>query len=215
MNTGLRDVINFAWKLPLVINGIVSEDLLRSYQAERDAHAHDLVEWAVSIGRLMDHLAAVEAAERAGEAAPEMPSHLRRAGYGQGREQPPLRTGVLVEDQVRPDGATGYLFSQPIVGNGTTEQRLDDLLGAGFSIVAKTENDLGLSSESRVIAAKIGITLLSLEGLSEVRGHFDRVFEFADAVIVRPDRYVFGHPDAQRTLDNLVALLADKLHLIN
>ncbi len=41
-----------------------------------------------------------------------------------------------------------------------------------------------------------------VDGLSEVRGHFDRVFEFAEAVIVRPERYVFGHTDEKRSLIN-------------
>lgn len=43
MNWGMRDVINLAWKLPLLLNGVCSEKLLSSYQQERDAHAHDLV----------------------------------------------------------------------------------------------------------------------------------------------------------------------------
>ena len=43
MNSGMRDVINLAWKLPLVLNGQCAPSLLDSYQAERDDHAHDLV----------------------------------------------------------------------------------------------------------------------------------------------------------------------------
>ena len=213
MNAGLRDVVNLAWKLPMVINGVAGEKLLDSYQAERDAHAHDLVDWAVSIGRLMEHLAAVEAAERSGEPRPETPPELRSAGYGQGREQPPLRAGVLIEEQVSDDGAVGYLFSQPIVSHATGEVRLDELLGPGFAVVAKTAADIDLSAASRLILEKLGATVLSLEGLNEVRGHFDRVFEFADAVMVRPDRYVFGHTDSQHSLDELVAILASKLCL--
>ncbi|GIS21104.1 MAG: hypothetical protein CM15mP120_30200 [Pseudomonadota bacterium] len=50
MNSGMRDVINLAWKLPLVLNGICTPALLESYQAERNDHANDLVSWAVRDG---------------------------------------------------------------------------------------------------------------------------------------------------------------------
>jgi hypothetical protein len=138
---------------------------------------------------------------------------LKSAGYGQGREQPPLRTGVLIEEQVRDDGAVGYLFSQPIVSQANDELRMDEILGPGFAVVGKTADDVQLSAASKLTLDHLGATILSLEGLNEVRGHFDRVFEFADAVIVRPDRYVFGHTDDQHNLDQLVAILADKLCL--
>lgn len=213
MNAGMRDVINIAWKLAMVINGTATDELLDSYQAERDAHAHDLVEWAVSIGRLMEHLAAVEAAERSHTSPPQTPPQLQSAGYGQGREQPPLRAGVIVQDQVSDKGTTGYLFSQPIVRTDHHEVHLDDLLGPGFAIVGKTAADLALSPDSRRILDQIGATILNIGEVEEVRGHFDRAFEFANAVIVRPDRYVFGHTDKQRSLDDLVSILAAKLHL--
>ena len=213
MNAGMRDVINIAWKLPMVLGGVAGGALLDSYEAERVAHAHDLVEWAVSVGRLMEHLAAVEAAERAGEAPPETPPELHAAGYGQGREQPPLRAGVIMTEQVGADGAVGFLFSQPIVRRDQEECRLDELLGTGFAIVGKTVADLALSAASRAIVDRIGARLVSLEGLSEVRGYFDRGFEHADAIIVRPDRYVFGVTDDEHSLDELVAALTDKLHL--
>jgi 3-(3-hydroxy-phenyl)propionate hydroxylase len=66
MNAGMRDVINLAWKLPMVIKGVTSDRLLDTYQSERMPHAQDLVEWAVAVGQLMEHLAAAEAAERDG-----------------------------------------------------------------------------------------------------------------------------------------------------
>ena len=213
MNTGMRDVINIAWKLPMVIQQTAKPALLQSYQAERDGHAHDLVEWAVSIGRLMDHLAGVEAAERRGDTPPKTPPGLKNSGYGQGREQPPLRNGVLIEQQVKTGSSTGHLFSQPIVAVDGQEQRLDELLGPGFTVVAVKEAALALSSASAAILQRLGATTLSLEGLESVRGHFDRGFEHTDVMIVRPDRYVFGHTDEQHTLDDLIGILADKLHL--
>ncbi|WP_448632612.1 MULTISPECIES: FAD-dependent oxidoreductase [Pseudomonas fluorescens group] len=44
MNTGILDAINLAWKLAAVLNGKARETLLDSYQTERQAFAHKLVE---------------------------------------------------------------------------------------------------------------------------------------------------------------------------
>ncbi len=214
MNAGMRDVVNLAWKFQMVLSGVANGALLNTYQPEREAHANDLVDWAVAIGQLMEHTAAAEAAERAGQAPPDIPPKHQAAGYGQGREQPPIRDGVVKLDQVSDTGSTGYLFSQPIVRDAEDiEFRLDARLGPGFAIVTNTDSDLQLSDASRAIIDRIQGRHASLEGLEEVRGHVDRLFKHADAAIVRPDRYVFGHTTDDVTLDDLVAELADKLTL--
>ena len=213
MNTGMRDVINLGWKLPLVLSGKAQDSLLDTYQAEREAHAEDLVDWAVAIGQLMEHMAAVEAAERRGEPPPQMPSGQQSSGYGQGREMPPLRDGVIMHDQVG-GGAAGHLFSQPLVAAGSgAEFRLDDRLGPGFAVVARKGADLELSPASAAVLGRLQARRVSLEGLEVRRGHIDRLFGRAAAAVVRPDRYVFGHTDAATGLDDLIAALAEKLAL--
>ncbi len=213
MNAGMRDVINLAWKLPMVVNGLAGEGLLETYHAERNAHAHDLVDWAVSIGRLMDHLAEAERCRRQGLPAPAAPAALKSAGYGQGREQPPIRDGVVLLEQVSDTGSTGYLFRQPLVqcGDGAPVL-LDELLGPGFAVVSRA-GAAELSEQSRRILERIGARVVSLEGVTEVRGHIDQLFQSSAAAIVRPDRLVFGHTDANVSLDDLVARLATALSL--
>lgn len=214
MNAGMRDVINLAWKLPLIVSGEASDALLDTYAAERSPHAADLVEWAVAVGRLMEHLAAVEAAERQGLPAPPEPPGQRAAGYGQGREAPPLRGGSILLDQVSDSGSTGYLFSQPIVADASgREFRLDEALGSGFAIVARTEADLVFNSQSQALIDRLKISTTSLEPLSVRRGHFDRLFEHSATAIVRPDRYVFGHTTDDLSIDSLLSELRSTLHL--
>ena len=213
MNAGMRDVVNLAWKLPLVISGEAEDRLLDTYFAERNAHAHDLVEWAVSIGRLMDHMAEQERCERTGLPAPEAPAALKSAGYGQGREQPPIRDGVVILEQVSDTGSTGYLFNQPIVRDEAgSELRLDELLGPGFAVVMRTGEQMP-ADHSRTVLDRIGAEVVTLDSLEVVRGHFDRLFEEHAAAIVRPDRLVFGHTTDDCTLDQLIERLADKLAL--
>ncbi|MFV2090017.1 MAG: hypothetical protein ACC642_05130 [Pseudomonadales bacterium] len=49
--------------------------------------------------------------------------------------------------------------------------------------------------------------------MSVQRRHFDRILEMAEAVVVRPDRYVFGHTTDNLTLDDLLRELATRLCL--
>lgn len=214
MNAGMRDVINLSWKLPLVIEGTCDDALLDSYQAERGAHAEDLVAWAVAVGRLMEHLAAVEAAERAGREPPVTSPEQRASGYGQGREAPPLRDGIVVLEQVSDTGSTGYLFRQPVVRDlSGREFRLDEQLGRGFAVVARTAADLDLDEDAASLIEGLGIALVSLDDLTPVRGEFDLIFATAAAVVVRPDRYVFGHTSESMTLSELLRDLTRKLVL--
>ena len=164
-----------------------------------------------------------------------MPTDLRSSGYGQGREMPALRTGVLMEDQVSADGATGCLFSQPIVRGDARvvrgdapivrgdarvvresgqEVRFDDLLGSGFAVVGKTQAALDMSPRSKRILDRLGAAVVSTENIETARGHFDRGFASADAIVVRPDRYVFGCTSERYDLDQLIDQLARKLHLL-
>ena len=214
MNAGMRDIINLAWKFPLVFSGVADDALLDTYFDEREAHANDLVDWAVAVGQLMDHLTEVERAKRERREPPPEPRPLQSSAYGQGREQPPLRAGALIIDQVSDIGSTGYLFRQPIVRTADgRECHLDELLGAGFAVVGKTDEALGLSERSREIINALGGKLVTLEGLTPVRGDFDALFGESNAAIVRPDRIVFGHTTATLTLDQLVDKLAEKLSL--
>ncbi len=238
MNAGMRDVVNLAWKLPMVIRGVADDRLLDTYFAERNAHAHDLVDWAVAIGRLMEHMAEEERCAQAGLPAPATPAELKSSGYGQGREQPPIRDGVVILEQVSDSGSTGYLFNQPIVrpvdpsldrapdrtldrtldrAGAGEEFRFDELLGPGFAVVLREAQaaESMLSDRSRAILQRIDAKIVSLEGLEPVRGHFDRLFEKHAAAIVRPDRLVFGHTTSSVTLDELIELLAEKLALID
>ncbi len=208
LNAGMRDVVNLGWKLPLVLDGTCGDALLDSYAAERDPHAHDLVDWAVAIGKLMEALAAQEAG-----LPPADPGGVdESSGYGQGRAAPPLHAGVITTEQQTDESSTGYLLRQPTVRTPDgTECRLDELLGRGFAVVARNDAALDLSPASRGFLARIGARVISLRGIELVEGEMDRLFDSHGAAIVRPDRYVFGVTDDAFSLDRLVASLEEKL----
>lgn len=207
LNAGFRDVVNLSWKLPMVKAGNAPDSLLDTYAAERDAHAHELVDWAVAVGKLMDALADLEAGRL--EGAP--PDDLMRSGYGQGRTSPPLREGLVVGEQVSDAGVTGYLFNQPTVTDASgREAMLDEWLGRGFAVVGRDTASLAMSEDSRAKLRRLGAGTIDLSKYRLVAGEWDRLFANHGAVIVRPDRYVFGVTDAAHSLDELVALLDAK-----
>jgi 3-(3-hydroxy-phenyl)propionate hydroxylase len=208
LNTGFRDAVNLGWKIPLVHGGVCGEALLESYAAERDAHARDLVEWAVEVGKLMETLAAREAG------LPDPHRADERAGYGQGRQGQPLRGGVLVDAQTGGAQPVGMLLRQPDVRRRDgAECKLDELLGRGFAVVGRKQSDLRLGAEAQARLRRLRGRAVSLEGLEVVRGEMDRLFDAHAAAVVRPDRYVFGLVDEAFDLDRLLAELGRKLDL--
>ncbi|NIP13494.1 MAG: hypothetical protein GWM88_01630 [Pseudomonadales bacterium] len=125
-----------------------------------------------------------------------------------------MRDGVVVADQVSDEGSTGYLFRQPMVRDaGGAEFLLDERLGAGFAVVARSQADLVMNDTSRAIVDALGMSTTTLEGLEATQGRFDRLFETSAIAIVRPDRYVFGHATESLSLDALLLELAAKLRL--
>ncbi len=209
LNAGFRDALNLGWKIPLVHAGLCDGRLLETYAAERDAHARDLVEWAVAVGKLMETLAAREAG------LPDPYSTTdQSAGYGQGRTAPPLRDGVLIAEQTGGELATGFQLRQPTVRTGDgTRCRLDDLLGKGFAVIGRKESDLQLGAEARSVLERLGARSLCLEGLEVMENEHDRLFDAHPAAVLRPDRYVFGVVDDAWDLDRLVLEVGRKLAL--
>ena len=185
------------------------DSLLDTYAAERDAHARDLVDWAVVIGRLMETLAAREA----GRPDPHQ-STDQSAGYGQGRTAPPLRGGVLLDEQCNEHSPVGLQLRQPTVRRPDgSECRLDELLGRGFAVVGRKQSDLRLGAEARGVLQRLDGRTLGLEGLEVVRGGMDPLFDAHAAVVVRPDRYVFGVVDEEWDMDRLLVELGRRLSL--
>ena len=208
LNAGFRDAVNLGWKLPLVHAGLCDDGLLDSYAAERDAHARDLVEWAVAIGQLMETLAAREAG------LPDPHVADQSSGYGQGRSAPPLRDGVLIREQVGDDKAAGALLRQPTVRDRSGEVcRLDELIGKGFAILGRKQEDLQLGGAASALFERLGGRRVCLEGLEVCEGVQDQLFDRHSAVVLRPDRYVFGVVDDDWDLDQLVLELGHKLAL--
>lgn len=181
MCSGLRDAANLGWKLPAILrDGAPSDPLLASYQAEREPHVRAIIGLAMMMGRtvcLLDPEAATMRdaqmiAARAAAGGPAEP-----AGW------PPFPAGCILAGAA----AVGSYFPQSVANDGT---RLDDVAGAGAWLIVRADPP----------ADHQDLTVLSLGGerLAGFRSALSQWLDSvgADAVLVRPDRYVFGTGDA-------------------
>src|SRR5262249_28624014 len=104
MCSGLRDAINLAWKLDLVLSGTASDDLLDTYASERVPHVRAMIDFSMELGKV------ICVADRAAAAARD--AMLIAALEAGQRSAPPPSIGLGPGVQL--DGApqAGQLFLQ-------------------------------------------------------------------------------------------------------
>lgn len=186
--SGLRDVANLAWKLKAVIDSTASDGLLDTYQVERSPHVRAITEVALHMGRTVCAIDPEVAAARD-------KAMLERKQNGEAVlpdfDFPPLANGLLAEEGT----AQGQLFPQPIsTTDDGTVLRMDDTLGAGAWLISEDQiahEDAYLNSFSLDDEALQPFAEEVKQWLSDLN---------VRAVLVRPDRYVFGAGDAAQLL---------------
>jgi hypothetical protein len=206
--SGMRDAANLAWKLDLVLAGRAAEPLLDTYTSERLPHVRALIEFAVSLGRVICVPDPAEAAER----DRRMIAEQRERKEAVAAELPLLGPGcfgaspaagqLFVQDRVRRDGATG-LF--------------DDVVGRGFALVSPHGDPArALGPELAAFFESIGgITahVASDVPVADLAGSYARWFgeQGVAVALQRPDYAVFGTAPTLDGAAELVASLRKKL----
>jgi 3-(3-hydroxy-phenyl)propionate hydroxylase len=212
---GIRDAVNLAWKLALVLRSAAAPSLLDSYEAERKPHVRSIVSTAKEFGKIIGELDPIAAAERDRQLRAELISG--RAQTIRQKFIPDLGGGVIAQGAK----AAGSLFVQPSVRLADGEVvRLDDVLAPEFVIVTATREAMnGLSAASlktwekldgqRAIVGTHAIEAPDVVIVAET----DRLFadwlrhNAVEAVIVRPDRYVFAGAQTAAELNGLIGQL--------
>jgi 3-(3-hydroxy-phenyl)propionate hydroxylase len=204
MVQGLRDALNLSWKLDLVLQG-ASPVILDSYEAERKPHVRATSETAKSLGHVICELDPDRARTRDAKLLAEFgdPPAIRL------RQNliPSLNAGLTEPASV----AAGEIFPQPTVRTPQGTGRLDDVTGAGVRLIARAELAQVLADCSAVTTAleqlqgRI-VAVADADGrpdgthqdlvvaVSDTTGELDAWFRARsrDAVLVRPDHYVYG-----------------------
>lgn len=205
MCSGIRDAVNLAWRLDLVLRGTAPDSLLDSYTEERRAHVRESILASVQLGRLICVTDPAAAAER--------DATVLANRRGQGRPDParPITCGLLH----RPPGAATDIRLPP-AGEVLPYGRLlrpsdgwsmDDPVSHGFVLFAVSEAELGLTQERLSFLRDVGAKVVRLwptgtshtgtddavdavDADSVLRAFLDRYG--ATALLVRPDYHIFG-----------------------
>ena len=217
---GIRDAVNLAWKLALALRGKAGEVLLDSYEAERKPHVRSVVETAKEFGKIIGELDPVAAQARDARLREEL-----KSGRAQTIRQnfiPPLAGGLIAHGAKM----AGCLFVQPrIKFDDGRVVRLDDLLEPEFVIVTATHDAMSnltpasLETLLRIGAQRVVVSDLPAPAHNGVKAYVETQQLFMawlqdngiEAVIVRPDRYVFGGAQTAEELNALALKLGQLL----
>ncbi|MFD0684531.1 bifunctional 3-(3-hydroxy-phenyl)propionate/3-hydroxycinnamic acid hydroxylase MhpA [Actinomadura fibrosa] len=209
MCAGLRDAANLAWKLDLVLSGRADPDLLDSYTAERTAHVREAIETSIELGKVICVLDPDAAAER--------DRAMNAAGGGTVVDtlpDQPLTTGVLAD---RPADRAGMLCPQGRVRYGGREGGFDEVVGTGFAVLCAAEPGTLLDDGRLAFCERLGAHVLRIVAPGEpgepaepgfgtvvdLDGVYRALLDGHEAVVVRPDFYVFGAGGAAALVDGL------------
>jgi len=219
MCAGIRDAANLAWKLAAVAQSGAHERLLDTYEEERKPHVRALVSLAKEFGLIIGELDPIAAQAR----DEKLRGELERGEAQTIRQRyiPDLSAGVI---DAHASAAAGTLFVQPRArGDGGDPVLLDDMLNDRFLLATATnEAQDWLAGEAReawhrlggecVVISSAGETARAMPGVCHV-AELDGLFKAwaaqhgCAAVIVRPDRYVFGTANDAAGLNRLVLSL--------
>jgi catechol 2,3-dioxygenase-like lactoylglutathione lyase family enzyme len=200
--SGVRDASALAWRLDLILRDLAGDRLLDSYTDERRPQNEWIVNFSSEMGRVscvLDGDAARERDEtlRAAQ-APPAPGLPGLAG-GLRSVDTPLAGARAIQGTVRLRGRAG---------------RFNDLLGDGFVLLAR--HPPRLAAEQEAFLERIGADVVALEELEDLDGRLTAWLDDHDvqAVVIRPDHYVFGAATAAESLTELVEELRGQLQII-
>jgi 3-(3-hydroxy-phenyl)propionate hydroxylase len=233
-NSGMRDASNLAWKMGLVIKGLVKPELLDSYEDERQDHARAMVDLSVTAGNVLNPPRKWMATARdiLSWWLNYIPAAKRYFLEMRFKPMPKYTKGAQVAASL-PNKTTpvGTLFIQPKVRTDAGEIKLlDDVIGARFAIIAwGTNPQWGLDAQEIAQWQRLGAAFIQIlpdvqmqtpntlpEGvirLGDVQGRLKEWFSRYpySVTILRPDRFVAGLATPQ-TLSATSMALHKALH---
>lgn len=176
MCAGIRDASNLAWKLAACIRDGAPSKLLDTYQSERRPHAVQYVELSMRLGGLINTSKTKQALEAA---FPQADGSAKLESIA-----PPLGNGLWAT------GAARQLSHQLKLKCG---QRMDDLAGTGPMLLSHSDIAVPESYLGRRLA-------------SDQEPAVDSYLQQHNcvAMLVRPDRYIYGVAADARELETLL-----------
>ncbi|MFD7502860.1 bifunctional 3-(3-hydroxy-phenyl)propionate/3-hydroxycinnamic acid hydroxylase [Streptomyces sp. NPDC059850] len=220
MCSGVRDVVNLAWKLDLVLRDRANESLVDSYAEERRAQAKAAILASVQLGRVVCVTDPAAAAER------DTTVLANRRGRQAARPEPakPLTGGLLHRrpgaEAIEPPA--GAVVPQGRVSWQGRSGLFDEVVGHGFVLLTTDDPHAALDEDRLSFLADLETRVVRLlppghapDGAADVIDVVDvddvylpYLARFAaTSLLVRPDYHVFGAAsgtgDAEALIDDL------------
>jgi 3-(3-hydroxy-phenyl)propionate hydroxylase len=212
MSSGMRDAANLGWKLDLVLRGLANAEILESYEVERLPHVKT---WADLSRVAGDFICLTDP-----DAAADRDARVRNGGAPAWRPPPKLTTGLFDFSPDNPTNVAGDLIPQRTIRREGRVGLFDDITGRAFLLLARDDPRPFLSRQDENFMQHIGMGHARVSGnadgafaLGDETGEYVSFFEKngLEAIIVRPDRYVFGGVPKLDELGSLMAKLKHKL----
>ena len=173
MCSGLRDAANLAWKLAAVVRDGADDALLDSYQPERAPNLRATIDMAIMMGKT------VCITNRWSAWLRDLKFKLARK-LGKLPDGPPAYPPISAGRIMAGTPGAGSYFPQAIAADGT---RLDEVLGLSHALITRAD-----------------LATPRLSPFARQIGHWLDKHQ-AEAVLVRPDRFVFGSGQAADLLE--------------
>ena len=137
-NSGMRDALNLAWKLALVIKGLAADSLLDSYEQERRDHAKAMINLSVLAGHVLAPPKRWQGTLRDGVSwlLNYLPPVKRYFVEMRFKPMPQYTRGALIVPTAA-GSPVGKMFIQPkVLTDAGTTALLDEVIGDNFAIIA-------------------------------------------------------------------------------
>lgn len=175
-NSCIRDAMNLGWKLPAVVHGLASDELLDTYADERRDHVQAMVDLSVGMSKLVTNNSKMASGLRDAVASvidriPKLKAYLS----GQGFKPMPKYTRGVVVPRVQTDSKSvpienadqsivGTLFPQPMVR--TVNERvvlLDEATTDGWRVLVwNNDPTTFLDTETLARLNRLGAKLIQI-----------------------------------------------------
>jgi len=217
--SGFRDAHNLAWKLDLVLKGHAPSAFLDTYMAERGPNARATIVESMRVGQHVNERDPVKVAQRDAQLMALQAEQERTRGQKQliAFRVPGFESGFVAHARDGVRGA-GDALVQARVRRGDREGRFDDVAGYGFMIITRdgdpasalSRDDLDFWTSLGGRTIRLGRAAVSgaPDVLVDVEGQYAQLMDEygCDAIVKRPDYYIFG---ACPTVAGLPSLMAD------
>lgn len=215
MCSGLRDSTNLAWKLDLILSGKTEDSLLDTYTRERKPHNQAVVEAALFLGETI--------CVTDPEAAKERDEVFFSGSVPPFPDFPSLTEGILFQQEKTKDNTfAGKLSFQSQVSYQGKTGLFDDLFGNGWMIISPVDNPKKVLNENQIqFLENLGTEFIEISDklksgnniAVDIDGKYKEYFNQTglEALVVRPDFYLFGGTAQLAELPTLVEDLSKQL----